>query len=281
MAAITLYIILTAILILLIVTQIRAVLKAKSPIRFKLIRQLIPVNMGVLVTFTGIFIDNFLVVIFGIAITIIVFAVQYYLRMPPGFFTAQKLLKSGDHQTALDQINKSIEKRPSSSEAYYLRSLIYLSQMQLDQAKSDIEKIEELNPYSSLKDQALGQMFYLQGEYDKAKDSFNNSCYSWSAEVCRGQLCYRLGEYEEAVKALKAAILGRLPAEQKLLAYYYLGCSLEKLGRDDEADKAFDDVERYARGLEKLKHIYKPWAKDYPEMKLMQKDIADIASLMV
>lgn len=280
MAAIVFYTILIAIIVLLILVQIRTVLKAKPPVRPQLIRQLVPLNLGVLVTFTGIFLDNFMVIILGVVITIIVLAAQYYLRMPPGFFAAQKLLKSGDNQGALERINKSIESRPKSSEAYYLRSLIYLSQMQVDEAKLDIEKIAELNPYSSLRDQALGQMFYLQGEYDKAKDSFNNSCYSWSAEVCRGLLHYRLGEYENAVKSLKAAILGRLPDEQKLLAYYYLGCSLEKLGRDDEADRVFDDVERYAGGLEKLKQIYKPWSQGYPEMKLMQKDIADIESLM-
>jgi tetratricopeptide (TPR) repeat protein len=280
MSTIEIYTILIAIITLLILVQLRLILKAKPSIRPQLIRQLILLDIGIWVTFTGMFLDNPLVVISGIVITIIVFVVQYYLRLPPGYLFAQKLLKSGDHQGALEQINKSIEKRPKSSEAHYLRSLIYLSQMQLAEARSDIAKIEELNPHSALKDQAFGQMFYLQGEYEKAKDSFNNACYSWSTQVCRGQLCYQLEEYEDAVKAFKAAILGRLPDEQKLLAYYYLGCSLEKMGRDDEANKAFDDMERYARGLDKLKQIYRPWSQDYPEIQLMQKDIVDIEELM-
>ena len=98
-------------------------------------------------------------------------------------------------------------------------------------------------------------------------------------EICRGQICYRLEEYEDAVKAFKTAILDRLPDEQNLLAYYYLGCSLEKLERIDEAEKAYDDMERYIRGLDKLKQIYQPWSQKYPEIQLMQEDIEDIEEL--
>jgi len=152
--------------------------------------------------------------------------------------------------------------------------------MQLAEAESDIAKIEELKPDSPLSILADGQIFYLQGEYSKAKERFANACNNWSTQLCLGLLSYRLKEYDDAVKALKTTILGRLPNEQKLLAYFYLGCSLEKLDRIKEADRAFDDMKRYARDLDKLKQTYKLWSPEYPEMQVMQQDFAEIEELL-
>lgn len=211
---------------------------------------------------------------------IVIIITQYYFQVPQGYFVAQKHFKSGNHQAALERINKSIESYPQDCNAYYLRALIHLSKMCLDEAKSDIAKIQTIDSDSLLIEHILGQMYYLQGEYTKAKNCYNNSCYNWSAQVCLGQICYRLEEYEDARIILKTAIFVGLPNEQKLLAYYYLGCSCKKLGRLGEANKTFEDMKRWSRGLGELKRVYQPWSRNYLEIQQMQKDITKIEALV-
>jgi len=88
---------------------------------------------------------------------------------------ASKLLKSGQHQQALERVNKVLSAKPKDAQARFLKGLIYADQGNAKDATEiflqltkDFPELPE--PYNN-----LAVIYASQGQYDKARGSLEQS----------------------------------------------------------------------------------------------------------
>ena len=88
---------------------------------------------------------------------------------------ASKLLKAGQHQQALERVNKALAAKPKDAQARFLKGLIYAEQ---GNAKDATEIFLQLTkdfpdlpePYNN-----LAVIYASQGQYDKARSALEQS----------------------------------------------------------------------------------------------------------
>ncbi len=88
---------------------------------------------------------------------------------------ASKLLKSGQHQQALERVNKLLSDKPKDPQARFLKGLIYTEQGNTRDAIDMFQKLtvdypELPEPYNN-----LAVIYASQGQYDKARSSLEQS----------------------------------------------------------------------------------------------------------
>lgn len=83
-----------------------------------------------------------------------------------------ELSKSKNFETGFIFANKLLIHRPSSHQAYYIRSTYYESKSDLKLAKQNMLKALELDPFNSVYLLSLAIYEYGLGDFDKAKDFF-------------------------------------------------------------------------------------------------------------
>jgi tetratricopeptide (TPR) repeat protein len=88
---------------------------------------------------------------------------------------ANKLLKSGQHQQALERVNKLLSDKPKDPQARFLKGLIYTEQGNTRDAidmfhKLTVDYPELPEPYNN-----LAVIYASQGQYDKARSSLEQS----------------------------------------------------------------------------------------------------------
>ncbi len=88
---------------------------------------------------------------------------------------ASKLLKSGQHQQALERVNKRLSDKPKDPQARFLKGLIYTEQGNTRDAidmfhKLTVDYPELPEPYNN-----LAVIYASQGQYDKARSSLEQS----------------------------------------------------------------------------------------------------------
>lgn len=260
------------------------VLRIRPTARRQVIQHLLPAHTGILIVMVGLVTNQRPLIFSGLGITVGIVLAQWLLRLPPYYRAADKRFRVGDLNNALNLINKSIQARPNSAEAYYLRSLIHLALRRPIKAEQDARKAIQIKPHSPTGFRAMGQIFYLRGFYSQAKEAFAEALTLNPGNpllLCDlGQTCFRLGQQEEAIENLKLAAFNRLTDACNLSIHYYLGRSFEDLGQEDQADEAFETMKRFRRGLEKLEEQYNYWPDDLPEMQLAQGDLEDMKELL-
>jgi tetratricopeptide (TPR) repeat protein len=260
------------------------ILRARPAARRLILQQLLPAHIGIPIAVFGLLTKQRPLIFSALVISIGIVLAQFLLHLPPYYRRAHKRFQGGDLNNALDLINKSIQARPNSSEAYYLRSLIYLALKLPGKAEQDARKAIQIKPHSPAGFRALGQIFYLRGCYSQAKEAFTEALTLNPGNPLLlsdlGQTCYRLGQYEEAIENLKLAAISRLDDACNLSIHYFLGRSLEELGKEGQADDVFETMRRFRRGLSRLEEQYSSWPDDLPEMQLAQEDLEDMRDLL-
>ncbi len=88
---------------------------------------------------------------------------------------ASKLLKAGQHQQALDQVNKLLSDKPRDPKARFLKGLIYTEQGKTRDAIDMFQKLSEDYPELPEPYNNLAVIYASQGQYDKARSALERS----------------------------------------------------------------------------------------------------------
>lgn len=216
----------------------------------------------------------------GFVVSIALFIWYCFLRLPPYYWSAFNQFRLRNLDRALHLLEKSIQARPKSHQAYQLRSMVHYIGMQMAEAEQDARASLQLNPKSFSAHNMLGSALLMQGRYLEAKQAFTEALRlapNYAINHCNlGQVCYRLGEYAEAEKALTIAARAGMPnAQTNLRAHYLLGRALEALGDLSRAEEVYQKMARFRRGLGKLTEWLHD-APDHPEVLQLRAEQADI-----
>jgi tetratricopeptide (TPR) repeat protein len=88
---------------------------------------------------------------------------------------ASKLLKSGQHQQAMERVNKLLSGKPKDPQARFLKGLIYTEQGNTRDAIAMFQKLTEDYPELPEPYNNLAVIYASQGQYDKARASLEQS----------------------------------------------------------------------------------------------------------
>ncbi len=88
---------------------------------------------------------------------------------------ANKLLKSGQHQQALERVNKLLQGKPKDPQARFLKGLIYTEQGNTRDAIDMFRKLTEDYPELPEPYNNLAVIYASQGQYDKARSALEQS----------------------------------------------------------------------------------------------------------
>ena len=88
---------------------------------------------------------------------------------------ASKLLKAGQHQQALDRVNKVLASKPRDPQARFLKGLIYTEQGNTREAIDVFTKLTQDYPELPEPYNNLAVIYASQGQYEKARTSLEQS----------------------------------------------------------------------------------------------------------
>ena len=88
---------------------------------------------------------------------------------------ASKLLKSGQHQQAMERVNKLLAGKPKDPQARFLKGLIYTEQGNSREAIATFQKLTEDYPELPEPYNNLAVIYASQGHYDKARAALEQS----------------------------------------------------------------------------------------------------------
>lgn len=216
----------------------------------------------------------------GVSGSLLLLALQRVVSVPFSYRMARRSFSRGNSELALDLVDKAIDARPRFWESYQLRSLIYLSAMQFNQAERDALKALELRPDAHPVHNTLGQLYMAGGHYERAADAYSKAIDLSPKHALyhfhQGLALYRLGDVREAAEALAASTrLGLPDVTYELQAYYYLTRSLERNGEIEKAEEVSADMVKFRDGLEIIKADLKQ-QPDFPELAALRADLRDM-----
>jgi tetratricopeptide (TPR) repeat protein len=151
---------------------------------------------------------------------------------------ARVLFDQGQLAAAAEKMQVYLKERPNDASAHYGLGRIYQLGMQFDQAKAEFEKCVQLQPvqtegYYQLGDIALKEQDYSEALTEFAKVLARDARHG-GALAGSGQALYREKKYDQALVFLKKAVVA---APEYQPGHYYLGLTLMRLGKKEEAQK--------------------------------------------
>ncbi len=207
------------------------------------------------------------------------------LRHPVELRQALEQFRAGKKLQAAQLTTLAIEKHPTHWESYQFRSVINSSLFRIVEAERDARVAMRLKPDNHTCHNALGQALLAQERYSEADNAFSKAVelaphYAFN-HYCKGIVCYRLEQFNEAIRYLKFTIRGRMPFEEwRLLANYYLGCSLLHIGETKKAQKAFQALKRFRHVYDRMVELYQD-VPDYPAALQFRRELEDINNHLV
>jgi tetratricopeptide (TPR) repeat protein len=238
----------------------------------------IPALVGITISLTS---GNTPPLVIGVSLTILLLAIQRFLETPLSYRRAYRAFAQGDYDLALELTGRTIALRPDFGESFQLRALIHIANGNLARAHQDAQMAIAQGPEQPPAHSVLGQVHLAQGEYEAAAAAFDqalaydpdNAVYHYYYGLCH----YRLGHYQLAAEALHTAVHRGLPrGDFELLALFYLGRSLEQLGRTSEAEERFKQMAHFGARLAILRAQY-DHLPNYPHLAQMKLDLTAVA----
>jgi tetratricopeptide (TPR) repeat protein len=216
----------------------------------------------------------------GVSASLLLLGLQRALSVPFSFRLARRRLQMGDPDGAFELINKSLAARPDFWQSYQLRALVLLSRLNFRAAERDARKALQLRPDAHPVYNTLGQLYLAEEKFAEARDAYAKALELRPATPLYlyfyGLAAYRLQEYQPAAEALSIAVKAPLPVKTyQLQAYYYLGRSLKKLKRGDDAAEAFQEMVNLKDALPALQEELSE-QPDFPHLSRLREDLAYI-----
>src|SRR5882672_10223711 len=114
----------------------------------------------------------------GMRTTLLVLAVGLLFAIPAhadDLQDAAKLLKSGQHQQALERVNKILAAKPRDPQARFLKGLIFTEQGNSREAIDIFSKLTQDYPELPEPYNNLAVIYASQGQYEKARAALEQS----------------------------------------------------------------------------------------------------------
>ena len=118
----------------------------------------------------------------------------------------------------------------------------------------------QLVPDSAVGYNGLAEVNLQSGDYDAARQAaltaYELMPDEWVAAYNLGMIEDRLGEAEDAITHLQTALSLNVPdVRHRLLIHLYLARAYRRLGRDEAAAQAIEQVKRHRGGLEEWQNL--------------------------
>ena len=148
----------------------------------------------------------------------------------------------GENETALQDLEKTLELAPETANAYLVRAQIYTNSGLYSEAITDMEKYIELSGDESVYG-SLAQLYEASGDYENALSSYDT--YTASADVSEEEAAYQRGVYKMDLGLFSEAIteFSNLTEDETfgISSLYNIGVCNMNIQNYDEALAAFTD----------------------------------------
>ena len=194
----------------------------------------------------------------SVGITDLQRAIEIDPRQPSArYHLARAYLKTGDPEKALETMNHLLEDpdqrryaeaMTTLADFYSLRGGIHEQTGDFERSKADFAKAVEVKPESGVLYDQLCRIHLAIGEPEEALraglEALDLGFRTYESIFRVGDACKRLGWHDEAQRHFRESIWRNAGYTR---AYQGLAQSLRKVGRNEEARRMFDIVERLAR----------------------------------
>ncbi|QNM05537.1 tetratricopeptide repeat protein [Qiania dongpingensis] len=167
---------------------------------------------------------------------------QEELRTDICLYKAEAESRNGNHEAAVEDYGTLISGDEKNPEYYFLRGKAYAASGDLDNAKSDFDKVKDLAPADM---DYYVDMYLTLEENGRAEDgipyletALGLKAKSSEEQRNRGAIQYLLGNYEEARTELEQV----KEEERDGNTWIYLGLACEALGDGEAANHAFEQA---------------------------------------
>lgn len=219
--------------------------------------------------------------IIGVSITIILLVIYRALNTPLSYRFAYSAFQRGDNEQALELLDKAIAARPKFWESYQLEAMIYLTEMQFEQAETSAKQGLIFKPDAHILYNTLGQVYLAQNRFQESQRAYtsaleldiNNGIYWYYLGLNQ----YRLQAYRDAAESFTTAIKNTLRyLEFELMAHYYLWCCLLQIDLVEEAATVHEKMQKFAEGVPLVQEETEQ-LPNYAHKPLLVADVAEMA----
>lgn len=200
-------------------------------------------------------------VLFGAALGWVLAALLLFRpRLPSAYRQAVRHLHKGEYAEAVKQMDAVIKDDPQNENYYRFRAEVLRMWGKLGRARKDYETMIQLVPDSAVGYNGLAEVNLQSGDYDAARQAaltaYELMPDEWVAAYNLGMIEDRLGEAEDAITHLQTALSLNVPdVRHRLLIHLYLARAYRRLGRDEAAAQAIEQVKRHRGGLEEWQNL--------------------------
>ena len=175
-------------------------------------------------------------------------------RGPEEYRSAVRHLRKSEYKEAVDDMNELIKREPQIAGHYRFRAELLRLWGKVDRARRDYKKMTELEPELAVAWNGLAEVELQSGNYKAAQQAANKALErapgEWVAAYNLGMIEDRLGESTDAINHLQMALDAKVPdARHRLLIYLYLARAHMRLGDEDAAQTALDQLRKHGGGL--------------------------------
>jgi tetratricopeptide (TPR) repeat protein len=194
-------------------------------------------------------------------------------RINPSDFSARRALglayqEQGQLDQAIPQLQKAVEISPNNTMAMNDLSNLYARNGKFDQQVALLEKAIKNSPNDDDLYEGLLDAYLLEGKFQAAQDIIDHHNFGprhrtyrlrdeyRELEYAKGSQAFNKGDYEQALTLFQAALnppanlgMDTFELQSTPRIYYYLGRTLDALGRKQEAKQAY---QQSIRGVDQL-----------------------------
>ncbi len=204
---------------------------------------------------------QFLLPLLGAAVGwIIAGAFLFRQRAPKEYQDAIKHLRKGEYEQSVKSMDGLIKSDPTNEGYYRFRAEVFRIWGKLNRSREDYQKMIEIAPESAVAYNGLAEVYLQSGKFTEAQSTalraYELAPDEWVAAYNLGMIEDRLQESDEAIVHLNKALELKVPdARHRLLIYFYLVRAYARLGDQQAAQSAVDNLKRQKSGLEEWQNL--------------------------
>ncbi len=182
-------------------------------------------------------------------------------RVRQEYQTAIKHLRKDEYDQAIDVMSDLIKAEPEDANHRRFRAELYRLSGKVFRARSDYEKLIELEPTSGIGYNGLAEVYLQDGEYEQAlgyaQKAFEIEADQWVAPYNLGMIEDRLRHTADSITHLQQALKVGIPdSRHRLLAHLWLARAYVRDGDAANADAELAAMKRERTGLGEWKTVF-------------------------